>query len=250
MEFKRWGMGQSADRVIAPSSFVARGAEAAFQRPCEIIGNGVDPVQFQVTAGERQQARRRFGVEESDPVIVSLAALEERKGLQWVIRALPRLLAEFPSLRYWIVGEGSYRESLEAQIRNLGLERHVWLAGAVANVVPLLAAADVGCLLSKGEAFGITLLEYMAMELPVVTSCHPAFDELVTSSWGEMVTETETGRVARTLAALLRDPLRRRALGRAGRQHVLANYTWDQVADRYLRVLETGERSAGVFSHA
>jgi glycosyltransferase involved in cell wall biosynthesis len=236
-EFERSGVARRADRMIAASSYVARGARDRFHRACDVIGNGVDTSVFCPSRELRVATRQKLGLDASAPVLISLAALEERKGLHWIIRALPLLLDEFPSLRYWVFGEGDYRGTLEAEVRDLGLEKHVWMPGATADVVPYLASADVGCLLSQGEAFGIALLEYMAMELPVVTSRRPPFDELVQPSWGRMIDEGDTQQIARTLRDLLRDPLRRCSMGRAGRQHVLENYTWDRIADEYLRVL-------------
>jgi glycosyltransferase involved in cell wall biosynthesis len=243
-EFEHFALARRADQMIAVSHHVANGAARWFARKCQVVGNGVDVDQFAPSLEFRTAVRKRLGIDESDKVLISVAALEERKGMQWVIRALPRLLPEFPGLRYWIVGEGTYRKSLQEEIYRLGLGRHVWLRGTTSDVARLAAAADVGCLLANGEAFGIAVLEYMATQLPVVTSCHPPFDELIDRAWGEIVDETDTARVAETIRGLLRDPSRCRSMGRAGRQQVVNHHTWDHVADGYLGLLE-GELAEG-----
>lgn len=236
-EFERFGLARRAQELVAVSDYAAGGVRAQFGRECSVIGNGVDVQRFSASAALRRTVRQRLGVDSKAPVIISVAALEERKGIQWGIRAVARLIPRFPTLRYWVLGEGAYRRTLEAEIRNLGLEGHVFLLGSQGDPVSFLAASDVGCLLSHGEACGIALLEYMAMELPAVTSRHPPFDELITPASGLMVNETDAEELAATLRGLLEDEPRRRAMGMAGRRRVLEQYTWDQIADRYLELL-------------
>jgi glycosyltransferase involved in cell wall biosynthesis len=245
-EFERLGLARHADQLIAVSECVARGVEAQFGRSCAVVVNGVDPDAFRPSPEARRAVRQRLGLDQNAPVLISLVALEERKGVQWVIRALPRLLPEFPDLQYWVLGEGGYRTVLEQEIRSLDLEQHVRLLGVSDEVPSYLAAADIGFLLSYGEACPIALIEYMAIGLPIVTSCHPPFEEFVRSEWGERVQETDTATVAMSIRQLLRHPRRRCAMGRAGRQHVLQQHTWERVADSYLRLLSGGTLPAEV----
>lgn len=236
-EFAQTGLAGGADRLIAVSSYVARGVQEHFERECQVIGNGVDPENFKPSATARAQMRQERGISETAPILITLAALEERKGVQHIIRAIPPLLSHFPDLRYWVLGEGGYRSALEAQIRDLGLKRTVSLLGNVEDVVPYLAAADVGCLLAYGEAFGIAVFEYMAMELPVLVSQHPPFPELVQSEFGMLIDERDSQRVVESIQALLTTPDRRRQMGEAGRQQILKHYTWDKLAEAYLELL-------------
>ncbi len=237
-EFKRFQIAQNAGWLVAVSEFVANGVESYFGRKCEVIGNGVDPSIFQANPKLRIKVRKELDVAQDAPVLISLAALEERKGVQWVIRAIVALLPEFPNLQYWILGEGSYRTTLEAEIRQLDLECHIRFLGNISDVVSYLAAADIGCLLSYGESFGIALIEYMATELPIVTSCHPPFGELVQPEWGVMVDEQDTVAVVRELRALLLSADNRKAMGLAGRKQVQQRHSWEQVAENYLCLLD------------
>lgn len=235
-EFERFGLARGADRLVAVSRFVKNGVEVQFGKPCSVIPVGVDTDVFSPSAALRTASRERLGMRSDTPQLVTLAALEERKGIQWVIRAIPRLLGDFPDLHYHVLGEGAYRQALEGEIRQHGLADRVHLIGNTTDVVSYLAAADVSCLLSVGEAFPLTLVESMAMELPVITSRHPPYDDLVTPEWGVTVDETDIGAVAREIGALLRDPECRRTLGQAGRQQVMDHYTWPRAADEYVRL--------------
>jgi phosphatidylinositol alpha-1,6-mannosyltransferase len=238
-EFERDELAQRANQRIAVSHSVARDVETQFGGPCAVIGNGVDPRVFQPSTEMRTAMRQKLGLKPDAPMLITAAALEERKGVQCVIRALPLLVNEFPDLCYVVLGEGSYRAQLRAEIEQRGLACHVRLMGNTNDVVSYLAAADVGCLLSYGEAFPISLIELMAMELPVLTSRHAPFAELMKLDWGRMVDEQDTKAVAGELRSLLLNTDSRHSMGKAGRQHVLQCHTWRQVADSYLQLLST-----------
>jgi glycosyltransferase involved in cell wall biosynthesis len=237
-EFARYGLVQRADHLIAVSQHVAAGVRRCFGRECVVIPNGVDVSLFHPGGPARQVIRSELGIGEHWPVLITLAALEERKGVQWLIGALPSLLSEFPDIRYLVLGEGAYRQVLQDQVDRLGLGDHVRLLGVRENAADFLASADIGCLLSRGEAMPLTLLEYMAMELPVVTSFHPPFDEFVRPAWGVSAPEVETQPLAQVLSALLRDRELRNRMGKAGRAEVIAHYSWANIAQRYLTVLD------------
>ena len=236
-EFAHSGLVQRADAVVAVSEYVARGVKAHLERDCAVIGNGVARGCILSSARASRGNAPATGDRAHAPVLITVAALEERKGVQWVIRALPLLLSDFPDLCYIVLGEGAYRAQLQAEIERLDLAGHMRLVGNTDDVISYLATADVGCLLSYGESFGIALVEYMAMALPVLSSAHPPFDELMRPDWGVMVDEIDSTGVARTLRELLTDPQRRQRMGQAGRQQVVGHHTWAQVAEQYLALL-------------
>lgn len=238
-EFAHSGLVPRADAIVAVSEYVARGVKSRLGRDCAVIGNGVDADAFCPASERRMAMRRQLGIESDAPVLITLSALEERKGVQWVMRALPYVLDEFPSLQYLVLGDGPHRGVLESEIHQLGLKNHVRLIGNSQEVVSFLNVADIGVLLSYGEAFPIALIEYMAMTLPVVTSSLPPFGELVCPEWGITLDEKDTPTLVNQLSKLMRDPARRAAMGQAGRQQVLQHHRWTQVADQYLELLKT-----------
>lgn len=242
-QFERSGLAKDADCLVGVNPHISRSVIERFDKPCQTIPNGVDIIMFHPSFALRRVQRDQMGIQAHAPVLISLAALEARKGIQYVIRALPYLITEYPDISYWILGEGPYRPDLEAEVRTLHLADHVRFFGAVDDVVPYLGAADIGCLLSYGEAFPIALLEYMAMELPVLASVHDPFPELVRPEWGIMLPEEDAEAVANAIRQLLNDVGLRRGLGQAGRQQVVKNYGWNKIADRYLALLEANRRN-------
>lgn len=236
-QFLHYGLVRNADQVVAVSNYVAHDVQIVLKQGCTVIGNGVDTQVFQPACEARATIRSRLGVTADTPIVMTVAALEQRKGVQWVIRALPHLLPRFPALQYWIIGEGDYRAALKNEIEQLGLQNQVRFLKRVDKVEDYLAAADISCLLSREEAFGIALLEAMAAALPVVASKRAPFDELVAQERGILVDETDVVAVTAALQTLLADPTRRTQMGRAGRDWVLHHHTWAHIAKQYTEVL-------------
>lgn len=236
-EFERFGLIEEADRLIAVSAFVARGVKRRFGRECIVIENGVDTKRFMPSEENRTIIRRKLGISGDAVVIASLSALEERKGVQWMIRALPELLNEHPDLQYLVFGVGPFSKSLEQLIVDMCLEQNVHMMGDVDTVEEYLSACDIGCLLSYGEAFPIAILEMASMEMPVVTSMHPPFDEIIADDWGIRVDETDSTSVASAIHSLVVNPDLRKVMGQRARELVVQRYTWTHVASNYLAAL-------------
>lgn len=239
--FVRSGLASGAREIIAVSSFVAGEAKAVFSRECKVISHGVDQEIFKPDAAVRSLFRKQLGLSNNAPVLLSVAALEERKGIQWMLKALPEVLSVEPETVYLVVGAGAYESVLRELARNLKIESQVRFEGATHAVARYYQCADIKVILSKGEASSMVALEALASGVPVLTSCHPPFDELIRPEWGLQVDETNPDQIADQVVKLIQNPLLRRSLGDAGRAHVLADHSWSAIADQYLQVLR-GDR--------
>jgi glycosyltransferase involved in cell wall biosynthesis len=101
-----------------------------------------------------------------------LVSQERAKGMDEVMAVMPALLRRHPDLAYLIAGDGPDRPRLEALARRLGIERQVVLAGRIdeAEKAAHYRLADVYAMPSRGEGFGIVLLEAMASGVPAIGS--------------------------------------------------------------------------------
>lgn len=237
-EFAHWGFQRDAAHLIAVSQATAGEVQQWAGRPCAIIGHGVDTQHFRPDPVWRAQTRQALKVEENTPVLISVAALEERKGMQWVIQSMPKVLEKIPNTRYWILGEGSYKKELERQICDLGLQNNILLLGFQHDVAPYLAASDIALLLSWGEASPVSLLEFAASGLPVITSPHPPFPELIQPDWGQIVPEQDTEQLSQEIIQLISTPALRLTRGLAGRAWATQNHLWSQVAGQYASLIK------------
>jgi glycosyltransferase involved in cell wall biosynthesis len=140
----------------------------------QVVGNGVDISKF--CPEQREVARSRLGIDQNASVLITVGGLVERKGFHRVIECLPDLLSEFPNLVYLIVGgpskEGDWSARLQAQVAELGLEKHVHFLGTITpeELRWPLSAADVFVLATSNEGWANVFLEAMACGLPVVTT--------------------------------------------------------------------------------
>ena len=177
-----------------------------------VIRNGVD-------ADVAAVSTRSDGAE---PTIVAVGRLQRPKDPLTLARALGRVRASFSAV---IVGEGPDRPRLEAEIRRLGLERAVALAGDRSDVADMLARADVFVLSSNSEGLPLSILEAMAAALPVVASSVGGVPEAVEDGdTGLLVPPRDPVRLAAALERLLVDPALRRRLGANGRDRVREHF--------------------------
>lgn len=159
------------------------------------------------------------------PVLIAVGALVPHKGQRYLIEAMPQVLQAVPEAHLVIFGEGELRGSLERQVRDLHLEKHVLLPGFRADVLQLMKSADVFVMSSVTEGLGSTVLDAMAMKLPVVASRTGGIPEAVVHGrTGLLVPPAHPADLAEALIALLKDPARRARMGESGLAHVSAQF--------------------------
>jgi len=137
------------------------------------------------------------------------------------LRAARRVRAEVPEAAFVIAGEGELTGSVRALAGELGVGGDLFLTGRCARVAELLAASEVCVLSSRAEGFSNSILEYMAASRPVVaTEVGGAAEAIVEGETGHLVPAGDDALMAERVAGLLRDPVRARAMGEAGRRRV------------------------------
>ncbi len=171
--------------------------------------------------------------------LLAVGRLEEQKDQRTLIDAFARIAANFPDWRLRIVGEGSLRPSLEAQVSRLGLEDRVSLAGTTRDIEQEYARAQLFSMPSSYESFGLATAEALSHGLPVVgfADC-PGTNELVQDGVnGLLVAGTDrAAALAQGLATLMASPEQRQRLGAAGPPSV-TDFAPQRVADEWQKLL-------------
>lgn len=235
--FIKSGLAGKARHIIAVSQLVANEAAEAFQRSCKVISHGVECERFKPSEEVRRQVRQELEIGENSPVLLTVSALEERKGIAWMLAAMPELVKLFPDLTYLVIGDGPQRQELSDLVKQYDLEDRVKLLPATPDVARFYQTADLKIILAHGEASSLVTLEAMACQVPVVASHHPPFDELVSPEWGLQLDEKDEAGLVAAVQGLLLDAGRRWKLGNAGRYQIRRRHTWEQIADEYLYML-------------
>lgn len=139
--------------------------------------------------------------------IGTIAELHPIKRLNRAIDAISGLVKEFPTLRYVLIHDGEMRHVLMQQVRDLGLEEHVFFTGTIADAARLLPAFDVFLLPSKSEAFGYVLIEAGQAGVPVVATNVGGIPDIIKDGVnGLLVPPDDTPALRAALRKLLIDP--------------------------------------------
>jgi glycosyltransferase involved in cell wall biosynthesis len=171
------------------------------------------------------------------PTVVSVGRLTSEKGHVVLLRAMARVMAHVPGARLVMCGEGDQKDALQKESEVLGIARAVAFMGFLSDVRPVLAAADVFVMPSLSEGLGVAALEAMAMARPVLASAVGGLREsVVDGETGLLVPPGEPLALEAGITALLEKPELARALGRAGRERVLAQFDRGPIIDRVLAV--------------
>lgn len=175
-------------------------------------------------------AHGAFWLPAGAPVIGNVAALAAHKGQKYLVAAAARVVRELPDARFLIVGDGELKESLQRQIKDLGLERHVLLTGFRPDVPGLMKSLDLFVMSSLTEGLGSAILEAMACRRAVVGTRTGGIPEAVEDGvTGLLVPPRDDGSLAAAIIRLLTDDGLRQSFGEAGRARVEREFSVDRL---------------------
>ncbi|HYS18426.1 MAG TPA: glycogen synthase [Candidatus Binatia bacterium] len=224
---------EAADRVIAVSRRMREDILEHFKVDPDrvvVIHNGIDPDQFRRTEARDVLARR--GVRE--PYVLFVGRITDQKGIFHLLEAAPKLPRE---VQVVLCASAPDTPEIEARLKRAVAEhpnvRWIGEMIPVDEVVQLYSHAAVFVCPSVYEPFGLINLEAMACETPVVASAVGGILEVVEDGkTGLLVEPGRPDALAAAIRGLLEDPARGRAMGRAGRLRVEAQFSWTSVAAR------------------
>jgi glycosyltransferase involved in cell wall biosynthesis len=237
--------GQMADMVITVSysmqdELIQAGFPAEKIRVCY---NGVDPTKYnpeQVNQERIDAVRKRYGLNNEDLMVLFIGRLVWIKGVDKLIRAMPKVLEAVPNAKLVIVGLGDLRDYLEGLVRNLHLEEVVKFRFEFIpeeERIAHYAACDVAAYPSLYEPFGIVTLEAMSMEKPVVVGAAgtSGMKEIVSitgsDKCGFHINPNDPADIAWGIVNAVKDSEKLMQMGRNGRKRVLKYFSWNVAAE-------------------
>lgn len=174
------------------------------------------------------------------PRILMVTRLIERRGIDYMIKALPAISSAVAEVELHVVGDGPRRGHLEETARNLGVRGRITFHGNVdsTRLAGLYRRSRVFAHLSLADGWNQPALEAMASGRPVLCTDKPHNSMVVEGETGRKVPWGDPGAVADAAIDLLADPARAETLGQRGRELAEGEYDWPSIAERYLAVLE------------
>jgi glycosyltransferase involved in cell wall biosynthesis len=198
-----------------------------------VIPNGVDIERFH-PRWPNESLRRALHLPAGVPAAGIVAALRPEKHHELFLRAAALIREEVPAARFLIVGEGPQRGHLEALAHRMSLGDAVHFLGTRSDVPEVLSLLDVAVLTSHMESSPVSLLEALACEKPVVATRVGSVPETVLDAeTGYLVPPGDARAIADRVVELFREPERAQRMGRAGREHVVANGSVERMVSGY-----------------
>ena len=231
-----WGFG-AATRVLGVSNFIRAHAEERYPRirsKASTVYNGVDGDLFRPEG------------EPSDPPILYVGRVEERKGVHVLVEAFEQVISkQRPNTRLRIVGPHSYWDAkpspyYQALVDRCANNPRIELLGPTYDDQALAAIyRESACTIVPSvfpEALGLTSLEAQASGVPVVVSNAGGLPETVSPGVSGLVFDNgNAGQLAEAVLSIVGNPDRRRTMGAAARQWVMSTFSWDVIASQLER---------------
>lgn len=170
-------------------------------------------------------------------VVGTIANFYPAKGLVHLIEAAQHFKNQ-NDIVFVIIGDGPEKENLKLKIKNLKLEKKIFLLGQIPNAHQLLTAFDIFVLSSVKEGFPWVLIEAMAAKLPVIATAVGAAPEIIADGKNGLLVEPANPRdLAQKIREIAADEFRRREMGIQAHQTVLFKFSLDKMINQFEEIL-------------
>jgi glycosyltransferase involved in cell wall biosynthesis len=175
------------------------------------------------------------------PLVLFMSRIDPKKGLNLLIPALEKLLAEGGNFYFVLAGtnpqDPDYEEKIRLQIENSPLRSHTTITGFVTGELKsaLLQAADLFVLPSYYENFGIAVAEAMVAGVPVIISDQVHIWHQVRDSESGWVGTTDVESLVELLRFALQNPAECRRRGLRAQEYALQNFSWEAIARQMIQ---------------
>jgi len=213
--------------------------------PIEVIPMGVDSELFHFNKKD-QKLREKFGI--NGPFLLFVGRLTEKKGVQYLISALPEVFKHFPETKLLIIGTGEQEKELKQYAKDIGLDQQIIFAGAISNheLPKFFATADIfigpSIKTADGdtEGFGLTFVEAaMAGCIVVGTDVGGIADVIQNGKTGFLIKEKSPEAITQVLLNILQKQVDVSAIRDKARQEMISQFNWKLIEKKYRRILDS-----------
>jgi len=220
-----------ADYFLCASSSTQRVIIDIYQVPlrlCTVIPNGVDISQF-------------FFLHQTKipNSLFYIGRLEKRKGIDFLIKAIPQVRKTFTDIKLYIVGSGVLKSYLKRFVKKYNLEKNVIFLGSIEDTYLNQWYNRVSAVVipSVFEGFGITAIEAMACGTPVIVTNVDGLRDVVTDGVNGLIVEyDDVEDLRQKIIYLLRNRTEQMRLSKNGRKKTLSFYNWEEISQNILKI--------------
>jgi len=227
---------KGSKKIISVSEGVKREILENYDVPkdkIEVIHSGVDLDEFKPDVEKREKIRTKYGIDENDVVLMFSGHEFKRKGLRYIIEALPDVKK---NVKLLVVGRDNPRR-YQKLASKLGVLDKIIFAGFVPKIADYYAASDVFVFPTAYEAFSLVTIEAVASALSILATKVNGTEELIEDGYNGFFIKRDPKDIAAKVNLLVEHEKLRKQMGRNARK-TAKNYSWDEVARRTLEVYE------------
>jgi glycosyltransferase involved in cell wall biosynthesis len=231
--FPAWG-----ERVVAISDPVREHLVNDFNVPkskIQLVYNGVEIDRFDIKLSDfdKEELRRYYNISQEGFIVGGISRLEKVKGYQYLIRAIPAVLAKYPKTKFVIIGDGKYKKKLIALARKLDIKDKIVFTGKVEGVDVALGLIDIFVHPAIWEeGFGLAVLEAMAASKPVLVSNTGGIYALVKEEVnGLLLGPRKTDELSAAIIRMIETPGLIESMGKAGRRLAQEKFSMERMAE-------------------
>ncbi|NOY78149.1 MAG: glycosyltransferase family 4 protein [Calditrichaeota bacterium] len=228
------------DKILANSRVIYENilkTHPVHKSQVELFHLGIDTRRFKPDRRSRNRVREEFSIPQNALVIGIAGRLQRAKGYLEFLEMAEILSGLYPNTYFMLIGGASRGEDEEENLirkkaDKLQLGNRLVFTGFRKNIENMLQALDIFVFPSHAEAYGLVVLEAMAVGLPVVSSnCDGILDIVVSGETGELVPPKEVSRLVNRVEALIRSPEKRSRYGQRGRERVQKYFDFNTMID-------------------
>jgi glycosyltransferase involved in cell wall biosynthesis len=203
-----------------------------------VIPNGVALERFSFQAPAPAAIRQELGLPGDTPLCGIVAALRPEKNHELFLHVARRVQQQLPRTHFLIVGEGPRQAALQELAAKLALDHQVHFLGNRSDIPRVLSALNVFLLTSDNEANPVSILEALAVQVPVVATDVGSVAATVQHGvTGYLAPPRDESQLAARVIELLQDARLARQLGAEGRQKVAIHWSLDRMVRGYEQLI-------------
>ncbi|MCK4785106.1 MAG: glycosyltransferase family 4 protein [Desulfobacteraceae bacterium] len=200
-----------------------------------VVPSGINPNRF-ANAG-KDYLIAEFNIKSSEQVVINVAHLAGHKGQQYLVRAIPLVLAKIPTARFFVVGGGELMDKLKTLAASLGLKKELIFTGFRRDVGAFYQIADLFVMSSVQEGLGTAVLDALALGKPVVATKSGGIPEIIKNGEnGLLVSPADPKALSEGIIRMLTDDELAKRVARTGKSVVKQKFTIDTMVDRNIDV--------------
>jgi glycosyltransferase involved in cell wall biosynthesis len=223
--------------VIAVSGALADEVKRQYNIPdwkLRAVHNGINCHRFDGYI-DPAVCRRTYGIGPLDPMVLFVGRMTTQKGPDLLLDAVPSILHRRGDAKVVFVGDGDLKPGLQWRVHQIGVAHGVRFVGAMGqngDLVNLFKSADVVCVPSRNEPFGITVLEAWAAGKPVIATQRGGPRELISHGQDGYLIYDSPQSIYWGVSEIFNNFDHARWMGQNGRTKAAYGFSWDTIAER------------------